>query len=255
MKQFPILKGQWWDESWNPVTGCTAEYDCWERCWARSLQKRLFPNDPHIFDIKFHPERLKVPRGTGKRIFVSSMGDPFHDAVDPLWLADVFVTIYEGSQHQFFMLTKRSHNIQKKILQVEDIWGHRLKLSNLTIGVSVSNQTDADIRLRFLADLDWPRKFISYEPATGPVDWLKWSGQIPGLNWIISGCESGDDARPDDLDWHRSAKRFAFDCGIAYFLKQANICGQFTKAPKLDGNRWLQLPYGTNQKTPILSGD
>lgn len=69
--------------------------------------------------------------------------------------------------------------------------------------------------LRALAAQGW-RTFVSYEPVLGPVDWSGWEF----LSWLISGGESGSNARPSHPDWHRTARDFCAAHGIAYFFKQ-----------------------------------
>src|SRR6202012_186572 len=85
--------------------------------------------------------------------------------------------------------------------------------------------------------------FVSYEPALGPIDWSGWEF----LRWLISGGESGPDARPTHPDWHRGARDFCAAHGIAYFFKQ---WGNWW--PELDRDRddpdWRQ-PYG-NYREP-----
>jgi len=89
---------------------------------------------------------------------------------------------------------------------------------NIWLGVSVEDQVRADLRreaLRALADIGW-LTWVSYEPAIGPVDWTGWEF----VRWIVSGGESGTDARPSHPDWHRATLDFCADHGIAYFFKQ-----------------------------------
>jgi protein gp37 len=89
---------------------------------------------------------------------------------------------------------------------------------NIWVGVSVEDQRRADERrdnLGALADMGWTT-FVSYEPALGPVDWNGWEF----LRWLISGGESGRDARPNHPDWHRAARDFCARNGIPYFFKQ-----------------------------------
>ena len=95
-----------------------------------------------------------------------------------------------------------------------DLW----PLPNVWIGVSVEDQASADERredLRRIAEAGWTT-FVSYEPAVGPVDWTGWDF----VDQIISGGESGPDARPSHPDWHRATRDFCAGHGIAFFFKQ-----------------------------------
>jgi protein gp37 len=67
-------------------------------------------------------------------------------------------------------------------------------------------------------------KFVSYEPALGPVDWSGWEF----VNQIIGGGESGPRARPMHPAWQRATRDFCAAQGIAYFFKQH---GEFIAHP------------------------
>ena len=63
-------------------------------------------------------------------------------------------------------------------------------------------------------------KFISYEPALGPLSKLQLQpgGRVP--DWIICGGESGTDARRIKPAWVRAVRDECADLGIAFFMKQ-----------------------------------
>jgi protein gp37 len=60
-------------------------------------------------------------------------------------------------------------------------------------------------------------KFISYEPALGPLR-LPSKGPLP--DWLISGGESGGGARPLDPQWVRDIIEDCYRRGVAPFHKQ-----------------------------------
>jgi protein gp37 len=78
-----------------------------------------------------------------------------------------------------------------------------------------------------LAATGW-NTWVSYEPALGPVDWSGWEF----IRWLVSGGESGHDARPTHPDWHRAARDFCVARGIPYHMKQ---WGEW--APHLDRDK------------------
>lgn len=61
-------------------------------------------------------------------------------------------------------------------------------------------------------------RFVSYEPALGPVDWTAFKG----LDWIIVGGEStqGAPARPFDQEWALATIIHCRVIGAAPFVKQ-----------------------------------
>ncbi|MDE2596307.1 MAG: DUF5131 family protein [Sphingomonadales bacterium] len=76
--------------------------------------------------------------------------------------------------------------------------------ANFWIGTTVENQTEADRRREHLRATPAALHFVSYEPALGPVDWTGWEF----IRWLISGGESGPQARPSHPDWYRAARDY-----------------------------------------------
>jgi len=160
-------------------------------------------------DVLEQPLHWKKPR----RVFVCSMSDLFHESIDEDFLIDVFVRMGEAHQHTFQILTKRPAKMYDFISR--STWGMS-PLSNVHLGVSVENQAAADERREYLGQCPAAVKFVSYEPALGPVDWTGWEF----VDQIISGGESGPGARPSHPDWHRATRDFCQANDIAYFFKQ-----------------------------------
>lgn len=144
-------------------------------------------------------------------------------------------------------------------------------LANVWFGVSVENQATADERIPLLLQTPAAVRFVSYEPALSAVDfepyvqgWIEVTGsahhpncdgnciecpipvqeqeQIPKLDWIIVGGESGPNARPFDLAWARQAVEQCRAAGVACFVKQlgAHTIGSEQSVPtwvsQLDSN-------------------
>ena len=60
-------------------------------------------------------------------------------------------------------------------------------------------------------------RFISYEPALGPLNDL----DLTGIDWVIFGGESGSGFRPMDVQWARDMKAKCEESGTAFFFKQS----------------------------------
>lgn len=122
-------------------------------------------------------------------------------------------------------------------------FGHRWftpwPLPNVLIGVSVEDQSTANERIPVLLQVPAAKRFVSYEPALGPVDFSRFfgpqrffpaqgpehpHGQVElGLDrngWIIIGGESGHNARPFDIAWARSTVKQCKDANVRCFVKQ-----------------------------------
>ena len=113
---------------------------------------------------------------------------------------------------------------------------------NAWLGVTVENQEMADERIPVLLKIPAAVRFVSYEPALGPVDiepYLRCPGcgyspadmlyhgdhrhcTSPGpcVDWLIAGGESGPNARPPHPDWFRRARKDCQAAGVPLFFKQ-----------------------------------
>lgn len=110
-------------------------------------------------------------------------------------------------------------------------------LPNVWLGVSVEDQRTADERIPVLLSLPASVRWVSYEPALGPVNWqcigataLKrdalrvndssWGRPERHLDWIVVGGESGPGARVCDLSWVRWTIEQCREAGTPAFVKQ-----------------------------------
>jgi protein gp37 len=139
-------------------------------------------------------------------------------------------------------------------------WPPAWPLPNVWIGVTAEDQKRADERVSALLDLPAAVRFVSYEPALGPVDWSEWTGlapknpfrRAPSLDWIIAGGESGSKSRAPSLDWMRSARDQCEQAGVAFFFKQ---WGEWAPASQLPDDEWSRLDAGGKFSDEELAGD
>ena len=128
----------------------------------------------------------------------------------------------------------------------------RFPLPNVWLGTSVEDQRAADERIPHLLATPAAVRFLSCEPLLGPVSltnmdinghiasrrlghiggyWINaLSGKnddmgrpcpdVPSIDWIIAGGESGSGARPMHPDWARSLRDQCAAAGVAFHFKQ-----------------------------------
>lgn len=241
---------EWTDSTWNPVRGCSRVSEGCRNCYAESLAARFSaPGHPYhglaIFKdgdprwtgelrlIQNHlqdPLRWKEPR----RIFVNSMSDLFHPRVTCDWLARIFDVMARAKQHTYQILTKRPVRMFEALQAAanpdvvnsfQSVFGQSWPPPNWWFGVSVENQETANDRLPILAHCPAAVRFVSYEPALGPLDLAQACGDrmtLASLDWVICGGESGSHARPIDPKWARDMRDLCLGFGIPFFMKQMN---------------------------------
>ena len=237
-------------KTWNPVMGCTPVSEACEHCYARSIIRRFagckgWPASPDT--VTLFPERLQDPLRWKKpqRIFVCSMSDLFHEDV-PAWFIDrVLEVIAACPQHTFMLLTKRTHNIERKLYDVDEDapireLGGGDYLPNVWLGVTAENQARANERIPLLLQIPAAVHFVSIEPMLGPVDicgpWWDWRYTYdyykviypdagPPIDWVIVGGETGPGARLMKAEWARSVRDQCQRVGVPFFMKQMSKKG------------------------------
>ena len=165
------------------------------------------------------PFKLKNPT----LIFTCSWSDFFiHDADE--WREEAWEIIKATPQHTYQILTKRPG------LMVAWAEKHGWP-DNAWAGTSVESQKYAP-RLDVLGRVPAKVRFVSYEPALGPVDFRAWVRpweidpiaievtQEPIIHWVIAGGESGPGYRRADPDWYRSVRDQCQEAGVPFFFKQ-----------------------------------
>ncbi len=165
-------------------------------------------------------------------VFCASLADIFedHHAVDQARVR-VWNLIRECPDLHFQLLTKRPENI---VRMLPADWG--VGWPNVWLGTSIEY-----FALRGRADplreIPAVVRFISYEPALGPLRGIN----LRGIHWVIYGGESGPNFRQDDRQWARDMRQQCEDEGVAFFYKQA--AGKRSKTdPLLDGERVEEFP-------------
>jgi len=108
----------WTEFVWNPMSGCTKLSAGCANCYAADMAKRLKRIQETTgkdlgygdgFAVTLHPERLEAPLNhkKGVKIFVTSMGDLFHESVPFEFVDMVFAVMALTPQHTYQILTKR----------------------------------------------------------------------------------------------------------------------------------------------------
>lgn len=228
----------WCDHTFNPIIGCTkispACDHCYAETWANRFYKDLWNGKRHVTSAAYWRQPLKWNRdakaaGVRRRVFCASLSDVFDNQWPPEVRAALWKLIAECDSLDWMLLTKRPQNIAKMLPISPDYakpWRDKWPWSWVWFGTTAEDQERYDQRMPHLAAINCARRFVSYEPALGPVDFL--SGHSPGddepwaakLDLVICGGESGPHARPIHPGWARSARDQCRTAGIYFHFKQ-----------------------------------
>jgi protein gp37 len=163
-------------------------------------------------------------------IFVNSMSDLFHEDVPLDFIEQVFDVMAQASHHTFQILTKRHERLAE--LAPSLIWH-----PNVWMGVTIENRRFVR-RADYLRTVDANVRFISAEPLLGPLEGL----ELDGIDWLISGGESGPHHRPVKVEWLRDLRDRCQDAGVAHFFKQWGGSRPKKGGRVLDGRTWDEMP-------------
>lgn len=111
----------------------------------------------------------------------------------------------------WLLLSKRAENITKYL---PPDWGSGYP--NVWLGVSVGNKKHGYPRVDILRRIPAVLRFLSCEPLLEDIGDIN----LTGIDWIITGGESGNGVRDFDLRWARSLQLAAKRHGAAFFMKQ-----------------------------------
>jgi protein gp37 len=249
-------KIEWADRVWNPVTGCTSISEGCQHCYARRMATRLkgrygYPKD-EPFKVTFHPTRLDdlARWKKGCRVFAVSMGDLFYYGKSPrieeyhLKQAEIFKTMKHNSHHTYLLLTKRPENMSWWVERWLGWWEEIP--SNWWLGVSISNQPDADKNIPILLQIPAAHRWVSVEPMLVPINIAPqalcpcscFAGNPrrphpdcegkPSIDWVVCGGETGPGARPLYPDWVRSLRDQCQAAGVPMFIKTFPVDGKLS---------------------------
>ena len=213
------------------------------------------------------PLKWKRPR----KIFVCSMTDLFGHFVPGQMIDQVYAMMALANWHTYQVLTKRPSArllwatkerattafFGSKPFAKDQVFNwavnhwawkeqpFRWPLPNVWEGVTAGTQRRLEQRGPTLAETPAAIRFISYEPALGPLDFGAVAGPVHFLrtiDWVISGSESGTRRRPSELDWFRSVARQCELSGVAHFHKQRWVEGHLVSLPEIDGRIYAEFP-------------
>jgi protein gp37 len=183
------------------------------------------------------------------------MGDLFHPKVPLAFIHELWGVMEQARHHTFIVLTKRSRRMQWVAELLETSFG---VLPNVIGMVTVENQVAANRRIVELLMAPFACRGVSLEPMLGSIDleavevvggWrinaltgdvMEGSGdeQLPALDGVILGGETGPGARAMRPEWARGVVQQCQAAGVAFTFKR---WGDYT--PVSDLESWEMAGY------------
>ena len=254
----------WCDGTFNTVWGCSKISEGCRNCYADEFSKKLGfgstrPNlwgeakstkagkgynvemGRRVFGADYWNKLLKWNQMARDKnsivmVFTSSMADNFEKhPTTARELEKLWSYIRKTPNIHYQILPKRAERIRECL--PEDWYDYRNGYPNVWLGVSVESNEVAYRFNDYLADIPAAVRFMSYEPAIGPLTDIRWEQ----LDWLIAGGESGSQRRPFEHDWARYVHQQWKAHGVAFFYKQ-DTAFRSSSNPYLDGKKYYEYP-------------
>ncbi len=237
----------WCDHTFNPWIGCQKVSAGCDHCYAETLmdtryhrvtwgQRKTDEIAPSIGTrVRTSVANWRLPirwakkareaqkdfetgmltlRPNPPRTFCSSLADVFDNQAPADARGDLFRLIESTPELDWLLLTKRPENIGKMI----DAGGWFKGFPpNVWLGTTCEDQAAYDRRWPILAGFNLRVRFISYEPAIGPLTILDHKEKP---DWIICGGESGKGFREMPSIWAENVMEECAEHFVPFFMKQ-----------------------------------
>ncbi len=215
----PIQKERATEFVWNPWHGCKKYSDGCQNCYVYRRDERI-GRDASIlsknksFALPLAADRhgrYKIP--SGSNVYVSMTSDFFIDhPLAEVWRQEVWDIIRKRRDLSFTIITKRILRFSECI---PDDWGNGYE--NVSICCTVENQKECDRRLPVFRVLPIKCKYIVCEPLLTDIDF---HGELRGIEKVIAGGESGEQARDCRYEWILHLRKQCMDADIPFYFKQ-----------------------------------
>jgi len=202
------------------------------------MEKRFSKEEKNV---RVHPNRLDIPLKRKKPTVWAIWNDLFHEDVPFSFTIKVSQSIWAAGRerkHIFLLLTKRI----KRAAEFFRKYPYSAFPNNphYWLGITVCNQAEADEKIPLLLQIPAAVRWVSYEPALGPLNLKKYfcgndcedfglcqmeefqrdqCSQNGRIGWLICGGETGPGARPVHPDWAKSVRDQCQAAGVPFFFK------------------------------------
>lgn len=247
---------EWTDHTYNPWWGCQKVSPGCKNCYAERIALLRYGDlwgqpektSRHIINSNeaFSWNNQAEKSGMRRRVFCGSMCDIFEDHPGVVTERE---TLWNTIEHtpwlEWLLLTKRPENINK-MLPSRWYWHtpvthEPVMPDNIWFGFSAENQHYFDMRMPVAVEaaLNWQVRgvFASLEPLLGSI-----TLPVAGLDWVITGGESGPNARRMDPEWAMDIRDQCIEYGIPYFHKQNGGPGKDKGGNLLYGEVYQEYP-------------
>ena len=214
---------------WNPWHGCHKISEGCRNCYVYRMDAKYEKDSSSVKRNKCFYDLIKRKRDgsykieKGETIYTCFTSDFLIEEADE-WRSEAWDMIRERRDLHFIFITKR---IDRFIECIPEDWNEGY--DNVTVGCTCENQEMADYRLPIFKASPIKHRIIICEPLLGQIDLKGYSDN--GIEMVIAGGESGENARICSYDWVLNLRKQCLDSNTGFYLKQTGA--RFIKDGKL----------------------
>lgn len=204
--------------TWNPWHGCHKISEGCRHCYVYRQDAQWDRTSSTVvrtaqFDLPLRRNRkgfYRIP--SGEFVYTCFTSDFFVEEADA-WRPRVWEMIRRRNDLTFLIITKR---IDRFDVGLPGDWDEGY--GNVIVCSTCETQEMADYRLQILAGLPLKHRQIVCEPLLEAIDLTPYL--TSGIEAVIAGGESGEQARPCNYDWILSLQRQCVEAGISFRFHQ-----------------------------------
>ncbi|MBF0579510.1 DUF5131 family protein [Erysipelotrichaceae bacterium RD49] len=214
--------------AWNPWRGCHNCSTGCKHCYIHKGDAKRGIDTNQVIKTRHFAASIEKNRNGAYKIKHSQLvylcfsSDFLLEDADP-WRPECWAMIKERSDLNFLFLTKR---IERFLACVPADWNDGY--DHVTVGCTIENQQNADLRLPLFAQLPIKHKIIVCQPLIGDIDLEPY---LDGVELVVVGGESDRQARPLDYDWVLHIRQQCLNQGVSFEFRQLGT--HFVKDGKL----------------------
>jgi protein gp37 len=215
---------------WNPWHGCHKYSEGCKNCYVYRRDEMIGKDASIVEKTASFAEPVKRLRSgeyklkSGTEIYACMTSDFFIEEAD-VWRSEIWDMIKQRSDIHFHIITKR---ITRAMVCLPKDWA--AGYCNVTLGCTIENQKQAELRLPIFQKLPAKSKFIICEPLLEDIDLSRFLGSA--IRYVSVGGESGPCARECNYDWVLHIRSQCIDSKVAFIFRQTGA--NFVK----DGRRF-----------------
>jgi protein gp37 len=215
--------------------------------------------------LRLMEKNLDLPLRVKKPQVWAVWNDLLHEDVSFEFIHEAWDIMKACPHHIFLVLTKRPEKMKQaldRIYSLERLGWAKGFWNHIWLGVTAENQDLYDQRVQCLRQIPAAIRFVSHEPALGPLVMRKKAaddkeiiqaalmGRLDdysrpverGIDWVIRGGESGPGARPLHPAWVRGLRDQCVASETPFFFKQWGGVNKKAAGRLLRGRSYDEMP-------------